>query len=274
MDGATCASTRSPTRGWSSRPTRSSRSRRPGFADPICISTRCSAHSSTRGTSSGTSRWASSRRSAPRSTTSNRATGWWSRSTSPAATAGCAISGSTRSARRRRITTTARAPPSSATPSSTARSPAVRLSTSACPQAQFGPIKVPEGPPDDRFVYLSDVLPTAWQAVEYAAIPEGGASRSSGSVPSARWPRGSRSTAAHRVIGVDLVPERLEMARRTASRRSTSRDRRRARGIREMTNGRGTDSVSTPSGWRRTVPRSAKLAQDAAGLPPDPSPGR
>ena len=34
------------------------------------------------------------------------------------------------------------------------------------PQAHYGPIKVPEGPPDDRFVYLSDVLPTAWQAVE------------------------------------------------------------------------------------------------------------
>ena len=42
------------------------------------------------------------------------------------------------------------------------------------PQAQFGPIKVPDGPPDDRFLYLSDVLPTAWQAVEYAAIPDGG----------------------------------------------------------------------------------------------------
>ena len=42
------------------------------------------------------------------------------------------------------------------------------------PQAHFGPIKVPEGPPDDRFVYLSDVLPTAWQAVEYANIPDGG----------------------------------------------------------------------------------------------------
>src|ERR1700749_407301 len=39
------------------------------------------------------------------------------------------------------------------------------------PQAHFGPIKVPEGPPDERFVYLSDVLPTAWQAVEDAAIP-------------------------------------------------------------------------------------------------------
>src|SRR3954471_8508261 len=42
------------------------------------------------------------------------------------------------------------------------------------PQAQFGPVKVPHGPADERFVYLSDVLPTAWQAVEYAAVPEGG----------------------------------------------------------------------------------------------------
>ncbi|MCL6641148.1 MAG: hypothetical protein K6T92_07215, partial [Candidatus Rokubacteria bacterium] len=42
------------------------------------------------------------------------------------------------------------------------------------PQAQFTHITVPEGPPDSRFVYLSDVLPTAWQSVEYAAIPEGG----------------------------------------------------------------------------------------------------
>src|SRR5436190_19460353 len=42
------------------------------------------------------------------------------------------------------------------------------------PQAQFGPIKVPDGPSDERFLYLSDVLPTAWQAVEYAAIPDQG----------------------------------------------------------------------------------------------------
>src|SRR3977135_451449 len=34
------------------------------------------------------------------------------------------------------------------------------------PFANYLPIKVPEGPPDDRFVFLSDVLPTAWQAVE------------------------------------------------------------------------------------------------------------
>ena len=45
------------------------------------------------------------------------------------------------------------------------------------PQAHFGPIKVPEGPPDERFVFLSDVLPTAWQAVEYAAMPRGRVAR-------------------------------------------------------------------------------------------------
>src|SRR3954451_5357387 len=42
------------------------------------------------------------------------------------------------------------------------------------PFADTLPIRVPEGPPDDRFVYLSDVLPTAWQAVEYADVPDGG----------------------------------------------------------------------------------------------------
>jgi threonine dehydrogenase-like Zn-dependent dehydrogenase len=43
------------------------------------------------------------------------------------------------------------------------------------PQGHYGPIKVPEGSPDDRFVYLSDVLPTAWQAVKYANVPDDGA---------------------------------------------------------------------------------------------------
>ena len=79
------------------------------------------------------------------------------------------------------------------------------------PQAHFGPIKVPEGPADDRFVYLSDVLPTAWQAVEYADVPQGGSVAVLG-----LGPIGDMSTrvAQHRgagtVIGVDLVPERLE----------------------------------------------------------------
>ena len=76
-----------------------------------------------------------------------------------------------RSARRRRCASTAPARRCSATRSSTARCPGGQAEFLRVPQAQYGPIKVPEGPPDDRFVYLSDVLPTAWQAVEYADVP-------------------------------------------------------------------------------------------------------
>src|SRR4051795_11544991 len=82
------------------------------------------------------------------------------------------------------------------------------------PQAQFGPIKVPEGPPDDRFVYLSDVLPTAWQAVEYADIPDGGSVLVLGLGPIGDMcTRIAQHLGAGQVFGVDDVPERIARAR-------------------------------------------------------------
>src|SRR5204863_4715570 len=81
------------------------------------------------------------------------------------------------------------------------------------PQAHFGPIKVPEGPPDERFVYLSDVLPTAWQAVRYADVPPGGSVAVLGLGPIGQMAaRVARHLGAGTVIGVDLVDERLAMA--------------------------------------------------------------
>jgi len=83
------------------------------------------------------------------------------------------------------------------------------------PQAHFGPVKVPEGPPDHRFLFLSDVLPTAWQAVEYADIPEGGTVAVWGLGPIGQMcARIARHRGAGRVVGVDEVPERLGMAAR------------------------------------------------------------
>src|SRR4051812_12939545 len=82
------------------------------------------------------------------------------------------------------------------------------------PQAHFGPIKVPEGPPDDRFVYLSDVLPTAWQAVEYANIPDGGDLLVLGLGPIGEMScRIAQQRGVEHVMAVDLVPERLDRAR-------------------------------------------------------------
>ncbi|CAA9422025.1 MAG: Threonine dehydrogenase and related Zn-dependent dehydrogenases [uncultured Rubrobacteraceae bacterium] len=81
------------------------------------------------------------------------------------------------------------------------------------PQAHFGPIKVPEGPPDERFLYLSDVLPTSWQAVAYADIPEGGTVGIWGLGPIGQISaRIALHRGAGRVIGIDNVPERLAMA--------------------------------------------------------------
>ncbi len=83
------------------------------------------------------------------------------------------------------------------------------------PQAHFGPIKVPEGPPDERFLFLSDVLPTAWQAVRYAGLKPGDTIGVWGLGPIGQMSaRIARHLGAERVIAVDFVPERLEMARR------------------------------------------------------------
>ena len=83
------------------------------------------------------------------------------------------------------------------------------------PQAQFGPIKVPESGPDERYLFLSDVLPTAWQAVDYAAIPEGGTRRRlRPRADRADGARIARHQGAETVFGIDNVPERLEMAAR------------------------------------------------------------
>jgi threonine dehydrogenase-like Zn-dependent dehydrogenase len=138
------------------------------------------------------------------------------------------------------------------------------------------PIKVPEGPSDDRFVYLSDVLPTAWQAVEYAGV-----GRDEDRVESLAvlglGPIGDMSSriARHRgvekVIGIDLVPERLERARRNGIDVIDLRQHRRDLGdvVRGMTGGRGADAVIDAVGMEAHGSPGAKAAQQIAGLLPD-----
>ena len=139
------------------------------------------------------------------------------------------------------------------------------------PQAHFGPIKVPDGPSDERFVYLSDVLPTAWQAVEYAAIPDGGSVAVLGLGPIGDMAcRVAMHRGAGLVIGVDLVPERLERAK---SRGVTTLDLREhgdiAEAIRELTDGRGADAVIDAVGMEAHGAPIAKFADQLVALMPD-----
>jgi threonine dehydrogenase-like Zn-dependent dehydrogenase len=139
------------------------------------------------------------------------------------------------------------------------------------PQAQFGPIKVPEGPPDERFVYLSDVLPTAWQAVEYAAVPAGGSVAVFGLGPIGQMScRVALHKGAGHVIGIDLVPERLDLARRHGvDVIDTSKAGDVVEEIRSRTGGRGADSVIDAVGMEAHGAPVAKLAQSVAGVLPD-----
>jgi threonine dehydrogenase-like Zn-dependent dehydrogenase len=139
------------------------------------------------------------------------------------------------------------------------------------PQAQYGPIKVPEGSPDERFVYLSDVLPTAWQAVEYAAIPPGGSVVVLGLGPIGDMScRVALHKGAGTVIGVDLVPERLARARaRGVTALNFSEEDDLVGTIRELTGGRGPDSVIDAVGMEAHGSPVGKLAQEMTSLLPD-----
>ncbi|MFI8101058.1 zinc-dependent alcohol dehydrogenase [Streptomyces sp. NPDC086023] len=134
------------------------------------------------------------------------------------------------------------------------------------------PVKVPEGPPDERFVYLSDVLPTAWQAVEYADLPPGGSLTVLGLGPIGQM---AARIALHRgarlVIGVDLVDARLARARGDGVHTLDLRQYDGALGdaVRDLTEGRGTDSVIDAVGMEAHGSTSASLAQKMTARLPD-----
>ncbi len=142
------------------------------------------------------------------------------------------------------------------------------------PQAQFGPIKVPDGPPDERFLYLSDVLPTSWQAVEYASIPDGGSVAVFGLGPIGQMASRIARHKGARVIGVDLVRERLALAQSNGIETLDVSDgpgdtEAIAERVRELTDGRGTDSAIDAVGMEAHGAPFGEFAQRAAAFLPD-----
>ncbi len=139
------------------------------------------------------------------------------------------------------------------------------------PMAQATHIKVPEGPADDRFVFLSDVLPTAWQSVQYAEVPDGGTVVVLGLGPIGDMAARISQYVGYRTIAVDLVPERLQRAKdrgvETVDLAGHGDDL--GEFVRDMTDGRGPDSVIDAVGMEAHGSPGAKLLQAATGLLPD-----
>ena len=140
------------------------------------------------------------------------------------------------------------------------------------PHANFGPVKLPPGLPDERFLYLSDILPTAWQGVEYAAVPLGGSIAVLGLGPVGQLAvRAAQYMGIENVIAVDLVPERLALAQAHGARTIdlTQVDDVPA-AVRELTDGRGTDSVLDAVGMEAHGSPVAEAAIGAAKRLPKP----
>ena len=135
------------------------------------------------------------------------------------------------------------------------------------PHADYGPVKVPSVGEDERFLFLSDVLPTAWQAVKYANVPEGGTLAVLGLGPIGQMAARIGAHLGYRVVGVDPVAERRAMAARHGIEVLEGGEGV-VEELRERTDGRGPDSVVDAVGMEAHGSPVAGTAQAAVGMLP------
>ncbi len=138
------------------------------------------------------------------------------------------------------------------------------------PLADYNAVKVGTELPDERYLFLSDILPTAWQAVQYAAVPDGGSLAVFGLGPVGQFVGRVGVHLGYEVMAIDPVPERRAMAQRHGVRVFDTADSTAAE-IRERTLGRGPDSVVDAVGMEAHGAPLAAAAQAAAGLLPKPA---
>ncbi len=133
--------------------------------------------------------------------------------------------------------------------------------------ADFNAMKINSDLPDDRYLFLSDILPTAWQGVEYANVPEGGTLLVLGLGPVGQFASRIGRHRGYRVIAVDLVPERRAMAERHGIETLDLTDDL-LQQILDRTDGRGPHSVVDAVGMEAHGSPVASFAQSAVGMLP------
>jgi threonine dehydrogenase-like Zn-dependent dehydrogenase len=121
---------------------------------------------------------------------------------------------------------------------------------------------------DDRYLFLSDILPTAWQAVQYANVPDGGSLGVFGLGPVGQFSARIGAYLGYEVYAIDPVPERRALAEKYGIRTfDSSKDV--VEQVRDATNGRGPDAVVDAVGMEAHGSPVAAAAHAAIGLLPD-----
>src|SRR5918912_833519 len=133
------------------------------------------------------------------------------------------------------------------------------------PFADVGPIKIPDGLSDEQVLFLSDILPTGYQAAENCNIQPGDTVAVWGCGPVGQFAiKSAYLLGAQRVIAIDQVPERLRMAREQGGAETIDFSRQHVlETLKEMTRGRGRRIAHT---------RCAKRFRRVAKAAPCPSP--
>ena len=122
--------------------------------------------------------------------------------------------------------------------------------------------------PNDRYLFLSDVLPTAWQGVEYAAVPPGGTVAVLGLGPIGQLCVRIARHRGLRVLAIDPVPERRLLAERYGAETFDLDDDALA-ALLDATEGRGPDSVIDAVGMEAKGNPVVSGMQRAIGMLPD-----
>ena len=112
------------------------------------------------------------------------------------------------------------------------------------PFADVGPIKVPNGIPDEKVLFLSDIFPTGYMAAENCNIHRGDVVAVWGCGPVGQFAiQSAYLLGAERVIAIDRVPERLAMARDISRAEMINYEETDViEALKSMTGGRGPDS--------------------------------
>jgi threonine dehydrogenase-like Zn-dependent dehydrogenase len=138
------------------------------------------------------------------------------------------------------------------------------------PLADYNHVRVGDDLPDERYLFLSDILPTAWQGVDYAGVPEGGTLAVMGLGPVGQFAARVGVHRGYRVLAVDPEPERRAMAERHGVDAFDLTDDVSAR-LRDLTEGRGVDGVVDAVGLEAHGSPAIGFVQQAVGLLPDPA---